>query len=183
MAPKFSLARDSLQAHEPVHRLSRIRRQGYQRWRMLRSYFSLAWFYEKRWFFIAMLAGFAFMNMPTPPGLSHDGQIVLAMSLVATILFVTEPVPLPTVPLLIIVGQVVLLKLDPNKVAQSLMSDSVLFILGSLMLAVAIVKQRLDKRIAWLIVRFTGTNLFWISFGITTVCGILAAFVGEHTVA
>jgi len=183
MARKISLARDSLQAHEPVHRLSRIRRQGYQRWRLLRSYFSLAWFYEKRWFFIAMLAGFAFMNMPTPPGLSHDAQIVLAMSLVATILFVTEPVPLPTVPLLIIVGQVVLLKLDPNKVAQSLMSDSVLFILGSLMLAVAIVKQRLDKRIAWLIVRFTGTNLFWISFGITTVCGILAAFVGEHTVA
>ena len=55
MAQKISLARDSLQAHEPAHRLSRIRRQGYQRWRLLRSYFSLAWLYEKRWFFIAML--------------------------------------------------------------------------------------------------------------------------------
>ena len=53
MAQKISLARDSLQAHEPAHRLSRIRRQGYQRWRLLRSYFSLAWLYEKRWFFIA----------------------------------------------------------------------------------------------------------------------------------
>lgn len=180
---KFQLSRDSLQAHEPAHRLSRIRRQGYQRWRRLRAYFSLAWFWEKRWFFIALLAGFAFMHIPTPSGLSHEGQIVLAMSLFATILFITEPVPLPTVPLLIIVGQVVLLKLDPNKVAQSLMSDSVLFILGSLMLAVAVVKQRLDKRIAWMIVRFTGTNLFWISFGITLVCGMLAAFVGEHTVA
>jgi solute carrier family 13 (sodium-dependent dicarboxylate transporter), member 2/3/5 len=29
----------------------------------------------------------------------------------------------------------------------------------------------------------TGTNVYWISFGITTVCGILAAFIGEHTVA
>lgn len=179
----FLLARDSLQAHEPAHRLSRIRRQGYQRWRLIRSYFNLAWFWEKRWFFIALLAGFGFIQLPTPDGLTHEGQIVLGMSLVATILFITEPVPLPTVPLLIIVGQVALLKLDANSVAQSLMSDSVLFILGSLMMAVAMVKQKLDKRIAWMIVRFTGTNLFWISFGITLVCGLLAAFVGEHTVA
>ena len=63
------------------------------------------------------------------------------------------------------------------------MTDSVLFIMGSLMLAVAIVKQRLDKRIAWCIVRMTGTNVYWISFGITAVCGVLAAFIGEHTVA
>ena len=63
------------------------------------------------------------------------------------------------------------------------MTDSVLFIMGSLMLAVAIVKQRLDRRIAWFIVRMTGTNLYWISFGITAVCGMLAAFIGEHTVA
>jgi sodium-dependent dicarboxylate transporter 2/3/5 len=105
------------------------------------------------------------------------------MSIMATILFITEAVPLPTVPLLIIIGEVVLLKVDATKVAQSLMTDSVLFIMGSLMLAVAIVKQRLDKRIAWWIVRVTGTNVYWISFGITIVCGVLAAFIGEHTVA
>jgi solute carrier family 13 (sodium-dependent dicarboxylate transporter), member 2/3/5 len=115
--------------------------------------------------------------------LSREGQIVLAMSLVATILFVTEPIPLPTVPLLIIVGQIVLLGINPTKVAQSLMTDSVLFIMGSLMLAVAIVKQKLDKRVAWAIVRVTGTNAYWISFGITAVCGLIAAFIGEHTVA
>ena len=123
------------------------------------------------------------MSAPTPSGLTHEGQIVLAMSVMATMLFITEPIPLPTVPLLIIVGEVVLLKVDPTKVAQSLMTDSVLFIMGSLMLAVAIVKQRLDRRIAWWIVRMTGTNVYWISFGITVVCGVLAAFIGEHTVA
>jgi sodium-dependent dicarboxylate transporter 2/3/5 len=105
------------------------------------------------------------------------------MSLMATMLFITEAIPLPTVPLLIIVGQVVLLRVDPTTVAQSLMTDSVLFIMGSLMLAVAIVRQRLDKRIAWWIVRMTGTNVYSISFGITAVCGIIAAFIGEHTVA
>ena len=31
--------------------------------------------------------------------------------------------------------------------------------------------------------RVTGTNVYAISFGLTTVCGLLAAFIGEHTVA
>ncbi len=179
----FSLARDSLQANESSARLSRFRRRGYQRYRLISSQIDLTLLWKRRWFIIGMLLGFSLMAWPTPAGLTDDGQIVLCMSLIATILFVSEAIPLPTVPLLIIVGQVVLLKADPTKVAQSLMTDSVLFIMGSLMLAVAIVRQRLDKRIAWWIVRMTGTNVYWISFGITTVCGVLAAFIGEHTVA
>jgi sodium-dependent dicarboxylate transporter 2/3/5 len=179
----FLLYRDSLQAREPVQRLMRLSRIGYQRWLVWRSQIDVYFFWEKRWFFVAMLLGFVVMNLPTAEGLTRDGQIVLAMSLVATVLFVTEPIPLPTVPLLIIVGEIVLLGLDPSKVAQSLMTDSVLFIMGSLMLAVAIVKQKLDKRVAWAIVQMTGTNAYWISFGITAVCGFIAAFIGEHTVA
>ena len=179
----FSLARDSLQANESSARLGRFRRRGYQRYRLVSSQIDLSMVWKRRWFIISMMLGFALMSAPTPSGLTHEGQIVLAMSVMATILFITEAIPLPTVPLLIIVGEVLLLKVDATKVAQSLMTDSVLFIMGSLMLAVAIVKQRLDKRIAWWIVRMTGTNVYWISFGITVVCGVLAAFIGEHTVA
>lgn len=182
-AVAFKLARDSLQAREPDQRLTRFRRIGYQRLVLLRSQVDIYYFWEKRWFFVTLLVGFGFMSLPTPEGLAYSGQIVLAMSLMATILFITEPVPLPTVALLIVVGQVLLLGLDPTRVAQSLMTDSVLFIMGSLMLAVAIVKQKLDRRIAWLIVRMTGTNAYWVTFGITSVCGMIAAFIGEHTVA
>lgn len=181
--PAFNLARDSLLAHEPHAGLRRFRRRGYLRYRQLASGVDLSLLWKRRWFIITMILGFSLMGAPTPAGLTHEGQIVLVMSLMATILFISEAVPLPTVPLLIIVGEVILLKIDPTKVAQSLMTDSVLFIMGSLMLAVAVVKQRLDKRIAWWIVRLTGTNVYWISFGITTVCGLLAAFIGEHTVA
>jgi solute carrier family 13 (sodium-dependent dicarboxylate transporter), member 2/3/5 len=180
---QFNLARDSLLAHEPRSGLQRFRRRGYQRYRRMLDNVDVSLLWKRRWFIITMVLGFLLMNAPTPSGLSHPGQIVLVMSLMATMLFISEAVPLPTVPLLIIVGEVVLLKLDPTEVARSLMTDSVLFILGSLMLAVAVVKQRLDKRIAWWIVRTTGTNVYWISFGITTVCGLLAAFIGEHTVA
>ena len=180
---QFSLPRDSLQAHEPVQKLWRFQRRGYQRYVLMRQQIDLSFFWSRRWFFITMIVGFLLIVAPTPAGLTEEGQIVLAMSVMATMLFITEAVPLPTVPLLIIIGQVVLLKVEPTKVAQSLMTDAVLFIMGSLMLAVAIVKQRLDRRIAWAIVRMTGTNVYWISFGITAVCGALAAFIGEHTVA
>ena len=161
----------------------RFRRVGYQRMLVVRSQVNLYYFWEKRWFFLAMAIGALLLSLPGPEGLSRDGYIVLVMSVVATILFITEPIPLPTVALLIIAGQVLLLNLDSTKVAKSLMTDSVLFIMGSLMLAVAVVKQKLDKRIAWFIVQMTGTKTINICFGITVVSGLLASFVGEHTVA
>jgi solute carrier family 13 (sodium-dependent dicarboxylate transporter), member 2/3/5 len=182
-SPQFNLARDSLQAHEPRAGLSRFRRRGYLRLKHAMAGLNLALVWKRRWFIITMVLGLLAMNLPTPAGLTHEGQIVLIMSLMATVLFITEPVPLPSVALMIVLGEVILLGHDSNKVAKSLMTDSVLFIMGSLMLAVAVVKQKLDRRIALGIVRVTGTNVFWISLGITTVCGVLASFIGEHTVA
>lgn len=142
-----------------------------------------AFLWEKRWFFIALAVGALLMSLPAPEALGERGLIVLSMSVVAVILFVTEPVPLPTVAILIILGEVLLLGLDSTTVAKSLMSDSVLFIMGSLMLAVAVVKQKLDKRIAYFIVRMTGTKTANICFGISLVSGVLASVIGEHTVA
>lgn len=143
----------------------------------------LLYFWQKRWFFIAMIVGAVMLQLPLPDGLTREGMIVLTMSVVATILFVTEPVPLPTVALMIICAQVLLLAIPSTAVARSLMTDSVLFIMGSLMLAVAVVKQKLDKRIAWFLVRLTGTRTSRIAFGVTIISGILASFIGEHTVA
>jgi peptide/nickel transport system permease protein len=37
--------------------------------------------WKRRWFIISMLLGFALMSAPTPAGLTHEGQIVLAMSI------------------------------------------------------------------------------------------------------
>jgi len=158
-------------------------RTGIRRFVRIGRQLNFYYFWEKRWFFIALAIGAGLLSLPTPEDLSREGMIVLTMSVVATILFVTEPVPLPTVALMIVVGQVLLLGLESTDVAKSLMTDSVLFIMGSLMLAVAVVKQKLDKRIAWLIVRMTGTKTSRICFGISAVSGILASFVGEHTVA
>ena len=179
-----SLTEDSLRAR-PISGTwtVKLRREGYQRYVVISSKLNLYYFWEKRWFFVALAVGYFMLQLPLPEGLSRDGMIVMTMSVMATIMFVTEPVPLPTVALLIIVGQVLLLGLDSNEVAKTLMTDSVLFIMGSLMLAVAVVKQKLDKRIAWAIVRVTGTRTSRICFGISVVSGFLASFIGEHTVA
>ena len=179
-----SLINNSLRAYEPRQLWpQKFRRRGFQQLLLIQAQFNLYYFWEKRWFFIAIAVGAAMLAMPQPEGLSREGQIVLTMSVVAVILFVSEPVPLPTVALLIIIGQVLILGLESTTVAKSLMTDSVLFIMGSLMLAVAVVKQKLDVRIAWLIVRMTGTKTTRICFGISLVSGVLASFVGEHTVA
>ena len=157
----------------------RLRLRGTRNFRSFRHYL-----YEKRWLVIAFLVGTLLFFAPTPDALNREGHIVLVMSVVAVILFVTEPVPLPAVALMIIVGQILLLKdVDSTQVARSLMSDSVLFIMGSLMLAVAIVKQKLDKRLAYLIVRMTGTKTRNVAIGIAMVSGLMASVIGEHTVA
>jgi len=138
---------------------------------------------ERRWLLVALLVGAILFFIPPPEGLSEEGKRALIMTLMAVILFVTEPVPLPSVALMIIVGQVLFLGRATADVAESLMSDSVLFIMGSLMLAVAIVKQKLDKRLAYLIVSMTGPKTLNIAVGIALISGLMASVIGEHTVA
>ena len=145
--------------------------------------FAVHYLWDKRWFIIALAVGAAIATLPLPDGLNREGMIVLAMSVSATIMFITEPIPLPGVALLIILGQIFILGHDSSAVAKTLWNDSVLFIMGSLMLAVAVVKQKLDRRIAWVIVRITGTKTTRVCLGISVVSGLMASFIGEHTVA
>ena len=62
---------------------------------------------------------------------------------------------MPAVAILILILEVIFGIDTPNGVAASFMSDAVFFIMGSLMLAVAIVSQGLDKRLALGIIRMT----------------------------
>ena len=72
---------------------------------------------------------------------------------------------------------------SPDGVAASFMSDAVFFIMGSLMLAVSIVHQGLDKRLALAIINVTGNKTLSITFGFVTVSALMSSFIGEHTVA
>jgi len=143
----------------------------------------LYWTDTHRWFITAIVACVTIANLTPPEGLSENGMDVIAILVMSTIILITAQVPLPTVPLLIAVFQVLFGVETPKDIAQSFMSDSVFFIMGSLMLAVAIVHQKLDRRIAYLIMRFTKGSVTRLSFGFIIVCAIMASFIGEHTVA
>ncbi len=138
---------------------------------------------KKKWLFIGLLVGAGLLSAPTPEGLTPIGMRALSLVVVVFIFFVTEPIPLPGVALFIAIAQVLLGLEQPTIVAQSFMSDSVFFIMGSLMIATALVKQNLDKRIALAIVTVTGPRVDRIILGLVTCSALLASFIGEHTVA
>lgn len=138
---------------------------------------------RRKWIFFGLSVGFVILTIPVPEGLTPVGMRALALVIVAFIFFMTEPVPHPGVALFIAVSQVLLGLEKPTRVAQSFMSDSVFFIMGSLMIAAAIVKQNLDKRIALAIVRLTGPKVERIVLGLVSVSAVIASFIGEHTVS
>jgi sodium-dependent dicarboxylate transporter 2/3/5 len=143
----------------------------------------LYWVIQHKWLFVAFAVGALLLIPSPPPDLSSHGRQALVIALVVMILFITEPVPLPAIALMIAVSQVLFGIARPSQVAHSFMNDSVFFMLGSLMLAVAIVKQKLDRRLAVAIFRFTGPKVDNIVYGIATVSAVLASLIGEHTVA
>jgi len=111
------------------------------------------------------------------------GYRSIIIIITALIMIISETIVLPAVAMYILVMEVYFGIGTPNSIARSFMNDAVFFIMGSLMLAVAIVKQGWDTRIALGIIRITGNRTRNIVFGFTAFSAILASFIGEHTVA
>ena len=120
--------------------------------------------------------------LPYPESISVKGYRTLILGIMVIMLIITEPVPLPAVALLIAILEVSFRIAPPAEVAQSYMNDSVFFIMGSLMMGVAIVHQGLDTRLALGIIKLTGNSVKRITFGFLAISAILSSFIGEHTV-
>ncbi|NQV38688.1 MAG: DASS family sodium-coupled anion symporter [Candidatus Marinimicrobia bacterium] len=141
------------------------------------------WVSRNIWLIIASIFGILFYFIPAPAGLSIEGWRTIIIAVIALILIVTEPIPLPGIAFIIIILQVYFGVADANSVSKAFMNDAVFFIMGSLMLAVAIIQQGWDARIALGIIRLTGSSTTRIAFGFSTIAAILSSFIGEHTVA
>ena len=105
----------------------------------------LFWVTRKKWLILAFLLSLSLFYFPSPDGLSYAGHRTLIIVLVTLILIISESIPFPAVAILILIMQVILGIASADEVASSFMSDAVFFIMGSLMLAVAIVSQGLDN--------------------------------------
>jgi len=143
----------------------------------------LYWVTRKRWLIAAFSISLFLFYIPSPAFLSPEAHRTLIIVVITLILIIGEVIPLPAVAILILILEVVLGIDTPNGVAKSFMSDAVFFIMGSLMMAVAIVSQGLDKRLALGIIKLTGNKTWRIVFGFVAISAILSSFIGEHTVA
>ena len=143
----------------------------------------LYWVTRKRWLIAAFAISLFLFYIPSSASLSPEGHRTLIIVVIALILIIGEVIPLPAVAILILILEVILGIDTPNGVATSFMSDAVFFIMGSLMMAVAIVSQGLDKRLALGIIKLTGNKTWRIVFGFVAISSILSSFIGEHTVA
>lgn len=142
----------------------------------------LFWVTRKKWLLLSFLFSISFFYMPSPNGLSPEGHRTLIILAVALILIISESIPLPAVAILILIMEVILGIDTADGVASSFMSDAVFFIMGSLMLAVALVNQGLDKRLALGVINITGNKTWRIVLGFVTISALLSSFIGEHTV-
>ena len=143
----------------------------------------LFWVTRKKWLILAFLLSISFFYIPSPEGLTPEGHRTLIIVLVALVLIISESIPLPAVAILILIMEVILGVDTADGVASSFMSDAVFFIMGSLMLAVSIVYQGLDKRLALGVINITGNKTWRIGLGFVTISALLSSFIGEHTVA
>ena len=143
----------------------------------------LFWVTRKKWLILSFLLSISFFYVPSPEALTPEGHRTLIIVSVALILIISESIPLPAVAILILIMEVILGVDTADGVASSFMSDAVFFIMGSLMLAVALVNQGLDKRLALFVINVTGNKTWRIVLGFVTISAFLSSFIGEHTVA
>ncbi len=141
------------------------------------------WVSRNLWLVVAVVVGIVFYLIPPPENLSLEGWRTITIAIIALILIVSEPIPLPGIAFIIIILQVYFGVAEANDVSKAFMNDAVFFIMGSLMLAVAIIQQGWDARIALGIIRLTGSKTHRIAFGFSVIAAVLSSFIGEHTVA
>jgi len=120
---------------------------------------------------------------PTPDGLTHDGQVMIGILLMAAVLWITESIPLAVTGLLIMIIQPLLHVIPPNDVFSSFGNQAVFFLIGAFILAGAIEKHGLHRRIALKFLSSFEKNPRFFTFGIMSTCAFLSFIMPEHGVA
>ena len=143
----------------------------------------LFWATQKRWFLYIIIIGLVLLLFPHPAGLTRQGYIAIIILVTSLILIIKEPIPLPAIAIYMLIAQIYGGIDSADGIAKAFMNDAVFFIMGSLMLAVVIIRQGWDSRIALGILKVTGNKTSNIAFGFLSISAILASFIGEHTVA
>lgn len=140
---------------------------------------------RKNIFFIILAFMFVVLAylLPSPDGLSHNGQVMLGILIMAAILWITEAIPLPVTGLLIMITQPLLGAVSASDVFTSFGNQAVFFLIGAFIIASAIEKHGLHRRIALKFLSYFENSPRFFTFGIMTSCAFLSFIMPEHGVA
>ncbi len=144
-----------------------------------KQFLNSTWF----WILVSILVITVILSFPPPSGLSRDGLKALALLATVVILFISEPIPLPGIIFFIAIYQVLMGLGMPTQVAKSFMHDAVFFIMGALMIGVALNSQAIGKRLILILINKVGNNARKIGLSIITTAALLAGFIADHVVA
>lgn len=132
---------------------------------------------------LAFIVLLFFYLLPTPTGLTNSGKLMIGILIMAAILWITEPIPLAVTGLLIMIMQPLLNIRTPAQVFSSFGSNAVFFLIGAFIIAGAIEKHGLHRRIALKFLSYFEKNPHSFTFGIMISCAILTFIMPEHGVA
>lgn len=117
--------------------------------------------------------------LPPQFGFSADAWRVLAMAAFMLVWWVTEAVPIPVTAILPMVLLPLMQIYDMKTAAAPYASPVVFLFMGGFMLALAMEKWNLHRRIALRIVHFTGTNANRIILGFMLATGFLSMWISN----
>ena len=124
-----------------------------------------------------------FYFLPTPDGLSSNGKMMIGILIMGAILWIAEPIPLAVTGLLIMIIQPMLGVVPAGEVFSSFGNQAVFFLIGAFILAGALEKHGLHKRIALRFLSFFEKSPKMFTFGIMLSCALLSFIMPEHGVA
>lgn len=124
-----------------------------------------------------------FYFLPTPEGLTFGGKLMIGLLVMAGVLWVTEPIPLAVTGLLVMIMQPLLGITDAKTVFSSFGNQAVFFLIGAFIIAGAIEKHGLHRRIALRFLSYFEKNPSTFTFGIMSSCAFLSFVMPEHGVA
>jgi sodium-dependent dicarboxylate transporter 2/3/5 len=130
--------------------------------------------------FFGILLAIGFALFDPPAGLSREGWRTIGLAAAVFVWFASKAVPFSTMALLIFVLHLFLDISNHEEIARSFFSDSVFFIMGVLMLGTAVLKQRLDRSLARMLVFLARESRVMLIIYIVLISAVAAALMGEY---
>lgn len=118
-----------------------------------------------------------------PADLSQEGLAVLASTVWIAIWWITEALPIPVTSLMPFILFPITGGMDVNATASSYGSETIFLFMGGFMIALAIEKWNLHRRIALGIIKLIGTNTNRIVLGFMVATGFLSMWISNTAAA